>query len=217
MTSKYTADQVWAAATRACRLNDNHYLRNDEWLPDENQPGNVVPGRRSNKSLMLEGLKDLTLLNECDYEEGKQARNFFSKQFTFKALRSELNGFQSKLVECISLKEFDTKNSTALSVIASQIPRWKVEIFEETLLKGTINQPLATVGERISRDITVVRTVWSEKYQLNFITARTSCDHVVFFAFRAGKPQGYQCRIQGTVKAHRQDSTQLNRVKLFDL
>ena len=62
----WTADQVWAAAARACRINNGEYLRNDEWLYDPSNDSDARPGRKSSKTVMLEGLKDLEQLTECD-------------------------------------------------------------------------------------------------------------------------------------------------------
>ena len=212
----WTADQVWAAAARACRINNGEYLRNDEWLYDPSNDSDARPGRKSSRTVMLEGLKDLEQLTEFDYTNGRDARQFLQKRYMFRALKSDLNGFEHRLIQCLTLENFERQNSTNMNVIVSQIPRWKNSIYEETLLRDTISQPLATVGERITRDIIVVRTIYSEKYQLNFITAKTSCNHVVFFAFKEAMQPGKECQIHGTVKAHKTDSTQLNRVKVFD-
>ena len=212
----WTAEQVWAAAALASRTNNDEYLRNDEWIPDPTNPNSAVPGRKSSRSLMLDGLNNLDSLTEQDYQDGRDARRFLHRRYTFQALKSELNGFEGKLVEAITKEEFNRQHSTEFSVIASQVPRWKSHVSEEVMLRGTITAPMATVGERVTKDITVIRTVWSEKYQLHFITAKTNCNHVVFFAYKQRMPAGQICKINGTVKAHRTDSTQLNRVKVID-
>lgn len=213
----WSAELVWAAAARACRINNDEYLRHNEWVEDPVRPGSVVPGRNASKTIMLESLKDNVQPTDADFENGREARSYFLKHYTFRILKAELNGFESRLVQCLSQESFNTQHGTELTIIASQVPRWKNSVEEDKLMQGASTAPLAKVGDRISRKITVIRTVWSEKYQLHFITARTECNHVVFFAYKNRMQRGQTCAINGTVKTHRTDSTQLNRVKVFDL
>jgi hypothetical protein len=49
----------------------------------------------------------------------------------------------------------------------------------------------------------------------NFVTGITSDDQVVFFAYKSELPVGKMFDIYGTVKAQRDNTTQLNRVKVL--
>jgi hypothetical protein len=60
----------------------------------------------------------------------------------------------------------------------------------------------------------VVKSVYSQNYGVYFITGVTASRQAVFFSFRERLAKGHQCRIRGTVKAHRENSTQLNRVRM---
>ena len=217
MNQEWTADQVWAAAVKACRTNQNEYLRNDEWIIQDRNLNQAVLGRKANKFLMLEALRNLNQLDDCDYKDGQQARQHFQKFYTFRSLKGNLNGFEARLVQTLTMEQFTENHGTEFSVIASQIPRWQNHIAEQEILADAKTNPLGTVGERMSRKVIVARVNWSEKYQIHYITARTECDHVVFFGYKNPLTVGEQYSIQGTVKAHRVDSTQLNRVKVFDL
>jgi hypothetical protein len=63
-------------------------------------------------------------------------------------------------------------------------------------------------------EITVVKSVYSQNFGVFFITAITTDRRAVFFSYRDRLANGHQCRIRGTVKAHRENSTQLNRVRM---
>jgi len=56
--------------------------------------------------------------------------------------------------------------------------------------------------------------MYSQNFGVYFITAVTADRHAVFFSYRERLANGHQCRIRGTVKAHRENSTQLNRVRI---
>jgi len=217
LTDGWTADQVWAAAVRASRINNDEYLRNDEWVPDPQNPEEAKLGRKANRYWINEGLTNVWLLEAQDYEDGRQARAYFQKQYTFRVLRQDLNGFEQRMAKTLGIEQFYPSMSTEYSVIASQIPRWRASCIEQEILKDAVATPLATVGERIQRQVTVARAVYSEKYNMNFLTGRTNCGHRVMFGYKTKLELGRTYSIQGTVKEHRSDCTQLNRVKLFDL
>ena len=78
---------------------------------------------------------------------------------------------------------------------------------------GYIGKPT----DKITVTIEVLKTVYSQKWNTNYFTGITTDDQVVFFAYNGnGKLDiGDTYTIQGTVKAHRDNSTQLNRVKFI--
>ena len=84
----------------------------------------------------------------------------------------------------------------------------------EQAMEGISREPLAPVGERVDETVTVAKSIYSQNYGVYFITAVTGSRHAVFFSYRERLPVGHQCRIRGTVKAHRDNFTQLNRVRM---
>lgn len=217
MNTEWTADQVWAAAAKACRINQWEYLRNDEWLPDPNDPAEAIPGRLCNSSLMFRTLRDPAVLQDEDFEDGRAARKHFEKAYVFKGLRHEFSGFERRLLQSLTKESFTESDGVDFRVIASQIPRWYKDQVEMTILADINTEPLGTVGERLSREVIIAGVIWSEKYQIHFITGRTSCSRKVLFGYKEKLELGKKFSITGTVKQHRSDCTQLNRVKLFDL
>jgi hypothetical protein len=74
---------------------------------------------------------------------------------------------------------------------------------------------ISTPGNKISTSIEVLKSVYSVKWNTHYITGINGDDQVVFFAFKEQLPVGKFFDIYGTVKAHRDNSTQLNRVKVI--
>jgi hypothetical protein len=85
----------------------------------------------------------------------------------------------------------------------------------EEAMEGISREPLAPVGDRVDEPVTVVKCVFSQNYNVFFVTAVTESRHAVFFSYRERLNIGRQCHIRGTVKAHRENSTQLNRVRVL--
>jgi hypothetical protein len=81
---------------------------------------------------------------------------------------------------------------------------------------GTDTSPLAPVGTKVLTTVEVIKSVYSQNYNTNYIRAVTIEDRkVVMFNYREGMDPGTVLTIKGTVKAHREDCTQLNRVKVL--
>ena len=87
---------------------------------------------------------------------------------------------------------------------------------EEQKMWGTDTSPVAPVGTKVECQIEVIKSVYSQNYNTNYIRAVTVKDRkVVMFNYREGMDPGTVLTIKGTVKAHREDCTQLNRVKVL--
>ena len=85
----------------------------------------------------------------------------------------------------------------------------------EEAMTGIRREPMAPVGEKVTTEATVIKAVYSQNFNVYFITAITPDRYAVFFSYRERLAIGRKCQIRGTVKAHRENSTQLNRVKVL--
>jgi hypothetical protein len=74
---------------------------------------------------------------------------------------------------------------------------------------------IGKANDKVSIAIEVLKSVYSQKWMTHYITGITSDDQVVFFAYKSELPIGKMFDIYGTVKAHRDTTTQLNRVKVI--
>jgi hypothetical protein len=78
---------------------------------------------------------------------------------------------------------------------------------------GLIGKP----GDKVELAIEVVRNNYSAKYNTWFVSAVTTDDHAVFFAYREEIRPESTLNIRGTVKRHADSATQLNRVKIVEV
>jgi hypothetical protein len=103
-----------------------------------------------------------------------------------------------------------------IATIASQIRSYRTGLAHEQRMWGTDTTPLAPVGTKVECQVEVVKSVYSQNYNTNYIRAVTvDTRKVVMFTYREGWDVGTVLTIRGTVKAHREDCTQLNRVRVL--
>ena len=209
---EYSADQVWAAAAYADRVNGGEYLREPENIL--NPDGTWQPGRLPNKGLLANALTNPDLVTDEDREVGREAWHWHQGRSMMDGLRGELRDFKKTLFEAVSQTAFLSTNTMHMAVIASQIRAWRAGVAEEQARDDVALGYLAPVGTKVKTAVTVIRSVYSQNYGVFFVTAKTDSRHIVFFSYRDRLESGRQCQIAGTVKAHRDDSTQLNRVKV---
>ena len=204
------ADDVWAAACQAQRTN-GAYVKLSV-LTEDDKSQNKLSNRQIIESLMV----DTTLITDESREEGKKVRAFY-QAFTFKILQGkQLSEFDNNAM-LIANREVIT-GTYDLAVIAS-LP----SCYERGVKRQTVDQRInfatggliGTVGKKVSTSVEVLRSVFSQTYNVNFVTGINSDDQVVFFAYKKDLEAGKMYDIYGTVKGHRDNTTQLNRVKVI--
>jgi hypothetical protein len=210
---EYSADDVWAAAAYADRVNGGFYLREQENIINED--GTWQPGRQANKRLLAEALANPDLVTDEDRDTGREAWHWHQGRCMLDGLRGQLGDFRKTLFTAVSQTAFLSTETMHMAVIASQIRAWRQGVMEEQARDDVARGYLADVGAKVRAGITVIRSVFSQNYNVFFVTAKTDSRHIVFFSYRDPMNPGLQCEIAGTVKAHRDDSTQLNRVKVL--
>jgi hypothetical protein len=209
------AATVWAAAAYAHRINDGEYRKENEYRIDENghYTHEVVRGR--NRDIMNQALRNEALITDTDRDLGRRAQDYVSKQILVKALKGTLSEFEQSLQGAVATTEFDEWTSRVeLAIVASQIRSYEQAVQLEAAMEGIRSEPVADVGAKVDTEITVVKSVYSQNFGVYFITAVTADKQAVFFSYRERLANGHQCRVRGTVKAHRENSTQLNRVRI---
>ena len=204
------ADNVWGAACQAQRINGSYVKLSV--LTEEDKSSNKLSNRQMIETFMV----DSSLITEEDMEQGKKVRAFY-QAFTFKILQGKhLNEFDNNAM-VISNRDVIT-STYDLAVIAS-LP----SCYERGVVRQTVDQRvnfstggfIGTVGKKVSTSIEVLRSAFSQTYNVNFITGINSDDQVVFFAYKSDLEVGKMYDIYGTVKGHRDNTTQLNRVKVI--
>jgi hypothetical protein len=154
---------------------------------------------------------------EADWEQGRAARAWHRGQLLMTALKRPLSGFEDTLIRATDQDEFGLEiNQLEIAIVASQIRSYRTGAAHEQRMWGTDTTPMAAVGTKVECQVEVVKSVYSQNYNTNYVRAVTvDTRKVVMFTYREGWDVGSILTIRGTVKAHREDCTQLNRVRVL--
>jgi hypothetical protein len=206
----HDADNVWSAACAAQRINGSYIKLS---VISESDPATT---KLSNRMIVEQLLADLSGITDKDREQGVKVRAFY-QAYTFKILQGkQLSDFDNNAM-LIANREFITGNYD-VAVIAS-LP----SCYERGVVRQSADQRVnfATGGfigkanDKVTASIEVLKSVFSMKWNTNYVTGITTDDQIVFFAYKEALDIGKVLNINGTVKAHRDNSTQLNRVKVI--
>lgn len=209
---QFTADQVWACAAAAQRINEG-YQKEDLWMHNATPP---FRAKQANKALVKEWLRtgNFSEITEADYAAGREARDHF-KSYTFKAIAGQLNEFQQTAMRIAAKDEFTGRDMYDFAVI-SCLPSVALRDAAHTELKREIysSEPLpGAVGDTVVGDITVIRTRYSKEYNKYRIDARMGESIVDFW--HSQELRG-ELRVKGKIKQQRGNkATQLNYVKII--
>jgi len=208
---EFTADQVWACAAAADRINGG-YVKMDEW--NYNSPAAFLV-KRANKALVKEWLRtnDFLEVTEADYAAGREARDHF-KGYTLMLIAGRLNEFQQTALRIAQKDSFTGRDMYDFAVISclpdvarrdQQRTELKREIYASEQLQGAI-------GDQIQGDITVVKSRYSQEYNKFKIDARMGESFVDFWFSKELKGE---LKIKGKIKNVRGNkTTALNYVKI---
>lgn len=201
----YNADDVWAAAVQAYDVNGGYvkFIEN----------GSTV--KETNKQIVDRLLSDPIQIQQVSRDKAIEIRQYY-KGFTFKILQGKtLNEFNNT---AMLIAERDVISSNYDIAVITSLPASYQKATKRDNIDRRINFAnggfLGNVGDKVSTEIEVLKQIWSEKWMTWYVTGITDSDQVLFFAYRKQLNVGDRVKIQGTVKGHRDNSTQLNRVKV---
>lgn len=210
-----TAETVWGAAAYADRINDGEYRKEPEY--EVRADGTLTPNvvRHANRFHMWEAINDVSRITDEDRSTGKKSRDIVRKGLVLKALKGPLGDFEQALTAVVEMSEFNTGGDRyEIALVTSQIRAAREIERIESVMTDVNPAPVADVGSKIECCVTVVKCVYSNNFNVYFVTAKTDSNQIVFFSYRERQAIGNTLNIRGTVKAHRPDATQLNRVRI---
>ena len=202
------ADDVWSASCAAQRIN-GAYVKN---LADVAEGQNAA----TNRILIDQHLANPSFITEADRKQAELVRKYY-KALTFKILQGKkLNEFDNNAMVIANRDVIESNYDIA--VIAS-LP----SCYERAVKRDNMNRKLESatggfignIGDKVQVSLEVVRTVFSQQWNVYFVSGVTSEDQAVFFSNKESFDSGTYLTIKGTVKAHRDNTTQLNRVKVL--
>lgn len=214
----HAVSDVWASACAAQRINGS-YLKEYVYEWDEvNQINKIV--LRKNRDVMMEFLQDPTHLTVDDVEAGEELRRWLQNDLTFRALKGKLTEFDTATQKCLAVTDrfYTVSNRYELAVVASLpsiMAKSKSREATQDRLEETTGELIGSVGDKIQLNVEVIRTVFSKNWNVNFATAVTADNRAVFFSHKKPLTVGHFITIRGTVKAHKDGQTQLNRVSII--
>ena len=202
----YEADKVWAAAVAAYRLNKG-YIKSTE---------PTVPGQKTNRQIMEELLSEDTQLFQEDIDEGRRVRQYFNG-LTFKVLEGKtLTPFLQNAME-IANKDQITDN-LGIGTIAS-LPATYTKMTSRDSIENKIKWArggfIGSIGEKTKQHVEVIKQIWSQNWNTWYYTVLNKEDQVLFFAYKGELKIGDCVTIEGKIKSHRDNSTQLSHVKVI--
>jgi hypothetical protein len=203
------ADLVWSAACTAYRINGG-YLKEPEMIGDQ-----VI--RPTNRAVVRQALDNPSLITDADRELAKNCRRHMATTVTMQALRTELGEWSRITARVCDLNKvtsmYDFSVITAMP--HSYVKQLKKESVDARLARcdGLIGK----LGDKVELAVEVVRNNYSAKFNTWFVSAVTTDDHAVFFAYREEIRPESTLNIRGTVKRHADSATQLNRVKIVEV
>jgi hypothetical protein len=208
---EFTADQVWAYAVTADRINGG-YVKMDQWSSD----GQCVI-KEANKAMVKRWLREgyCGEDTEADWESGRRFRAHFNS-YTFLALQGKLNDFQHQALRIAQMDRFTGKNMLEFAIV-SCLPdvarrdqaqnKFKQELYASEPLQGA-------EGDKISGYFTVESCRFNPNYNKFRIQGRMG-ESFVDFWFGRELSVGANLPIKGKIKRARADkTTQLNYVKV---
>ena len=215
--AKHSVDNVWGAACAAQRMNGS-YVKETQHRFDEDRNTMVVE-RLRNRDVMSDILANPALLTVEDIAQGQECRKFLQQDITFRGLKGRLTEFDTVISKVIAIaEEFDSaKHKYELSVVAS-LPANHQRSLSRQEIDSRVRQAaggyVGAVDAKIQMDVEVVSANYSHTYNIFWVTAITADNQAVFFSYKSKLTTGSWIQIKGTVKAHRDGKTQLNRVKI---
>ena len=213
---KHSVDNVWGAAVAAQRINGS-YVKEDLYDYDDNSPKIV---KRRNRDIMVDILANPAQLTVEDIAQGQECRKFLQNDITFRALKNKLTEFDGSISKVLAVEDdFDTvKHKLELAVVAC-LPQSHARSLERQAIQERVRQTsgelIGNPGDKVTLVVEIVKSNYSQQWNTWYATGVTPDNSAVFFAYRQELARGAKYTIQGTVKAHRDGSTQLNRVSII--
>lgn len=208
---RYPAEQVWAAACAAFRINGAYRK-----YPDIQDGKIVAPANRELVKLYL-AMDDCEFVTDADRAQAAVCQQTLKNSVTLQALKGELDEWSLLVARMTALEDVTTDYE--ISVITA-LPKNYYQIIERENINSRLAHCDTTTVGRVNEVVTVegeiVRVNYSNRFNTFYTTVITDTNQEVFFAYRERLATTRQIRICGRIKRHAGRATQLSRVKLVE-
>lgn len=205
----FPAEQVWAAAAAAYRLNGNKYLKITT--------GKLSPNKHFMKKLLFRPERILPQ----DYALAKEVRDYFQVDVFHRVIKGTI--LQSFLTEAFAATQAEsiTQSDANWNIIASlpnvftnesKVAKW-IEESEEYINNST---PYGTPGSEVSLAVKVLNSRYYKRYNNFAINAISEHGNLFFWFQHVPLEEGTTIQVTATVKTHYNGkTTQLYGVKVM--
>lgn len=203
VTFTYNTDDVFAAAWQAYIANGKQYIK-------------ALGPNKTNRTVAEELLRNLTDITQESRECGAKMRTYF-KGLTFRMIEGKkLSDFMQGAYNAATKDEITSNFDLGVVIsLPTTYERSVVRDTGESRIKWASGGFIGSIGDRVELSVDIVKQLWSQNWNVWYATGITDKDQVVFFSTKKQLEIGKTYKIMGTVKSHRDTSTQLNRVKLL--
>ena len=205
-TYSIPADDAWAAACTAWRLNGNLYLKTVS----------MNSGMQTNREIMMQVLTETPdVITQSDREQGQLARGRLGSVISLRLLKGEiLKEWHVTQARICNLETF--AKAYDLAVLAS-FPQSYHKMLADDSVQDRLNQCAEqAVGEgRVHVNVEVVKSAHSQKWDCWFVWGIDKLNHAVMFSYREDVEPGTKLDIAGTVRDFSNRLSRLNRVKIL--
>ena len=217
-STKFSIGDVWAAACAANRINGGYFKEAVHEFDEVTQLTKVA--HRRNREVMMDFLTHPENLTVADVERGEHCRQFLQSDLTFRTLKGKVSEFDSAIRKVLAVTDhFDNVyHRYELAIVASlpaSVARTEVRQTAEQRVQFSQGGLIGKVGDKISAQLEVLSCNYSQQYNIFWIRGITDQDQPVMFSNKEKFDVGTHLTIQGKVKAHRDNLTQLNYVKVL--
>jgi len=204
---RFNTRKVFDAACAAHRVN-GEYLKQGEYDEHGDQK------RIANKYLTRDFIDGKFDIRDEDCEMAEHVIRHF-QALTFKILQGGvLSEFESKAMAYANSEDVGLFEVGFISSLPSCYLRNEKKAAINRRLRDA-NGHIGQVGDKVQLEIEVLRCNHSQPWDTFFITGITPDNESVFFRFKRLVATGTTMNIEGKVKAHREDSTQLYYVRVI--
>ena len=186
---------------------------------DESIQANTVI-KRKNRDIMMEFLQNPDRLLVEDVEAGEESRKYLQQDLTFRTLKGKTGEFDNAVRKTLAVQDrFDSYlHKYELAIVAclpASVERSKQHQTSNSRIQFARGGLLGNIDDKVTVNVEVLSAVLSKQYNIYWIRAITDTDQPVFFSNKQSFDVGTHLTVKGTVKAHKENLTQLNRVKVI--
>jgi hypothetical protein len=218
-SAKYIVSDVWAATCAAHRVNGGYYKESKPNLDPEN-PGRVTSVQLRNRDVMMQFLADPTQLTVDDIERGEHCRKYLESDLTFRTLKGKTGEFDAAIRKVLAVQgafddHFHKYELAIVACLPQSVKRSEIRQNSDSRVQFATGGFVGKVDDKVELNVEVLSSNFSQQYGIYWIRAITEADQAVFFSNKESFDPGTHLTIKGTVKAHKDNLTQLNRVKVL--